>query len=129
MELTKFFKISDIVHSCVDKFNGITNKNLGDCYLLAWKFKKKSKNSISNNNININIYNNEGGKMSVEENHELADCALLGFLNIIKKINKSQKILSYRKDPDLIKKSKIFSSNGIWITYRMGNRRSNRILL
>ena len=97
-------QISDIVLSCVDKFNGITNKNLGDCYLLAWKFKKKSKNSISNNNININIYNNEGGKMSVEENHELADCALLGFLNIIKKINKSQKILSYRKDPDLIKK-------------------------
>ena len=97
-------QISDIVHSCVDKFNGITNKNLGDCYLLAWKFKKKSKNSISNNNININIYNNEGGKISVEENQELADCALLGFLNIIKKINKSQKILSYRKDPDLIKK-------------------------
>ncbi len=97
-------QISDIVHSCVDKFNGITNKNLGDCYLLAWKFKKKSKNSVSNNNININTYNSEGGKMSVEENHELADCALLGFLNIIKKINKSQKILSYRKDPDLMKK-------------------------
>ena len=35
-------QISDIVHSCIDKFNGITNKNLGDCYLLAWKFKEKN---------------------------------------------------------------------------------------
>ena len=115
-------QISDIVHSCVDKFNGITNKNLGDCYLLAWKFKEKTKkNNDNNNNYNnintintlnhLNTINNNDGKLSLknsnitdDKNQELADCALLGFLNIIKKINKSQNILSYRKDSDLIKK-------------------------
>jgi hypothetical protein len=53
-------QISDIVHSCVDKFNGITNKNLGDCYLLAWKFKEESNNNSDNNinNNNNNINNN-----------------------------------------------------------------------
>ena len=103
-------QISDIVHSCVDKFNGITNKNLGDCYLLAWKFKEKTKNNNTTiNNMNNNL-NNEGklslknSLLTAERNQELADCALLGFLNIIKKINKSQNILVYRKDIDLIKK-------------------------
>ncbi len=88
-------QISDIVHSCVDKFNGITNKNLGDCYLLAWKFKEKTEKE------------NDGrseSNLSNDKTEELADCALLGFLNIIKKINKSQNILAYRKDSDLIKK-------------------------
>ena len=121
-------QISDIVHSCVDKFNGITNKNLGDCYLLAWKFKDKKTNTNNNyNNININNNNNNNllttnnnninnnllinnienfdyKESSQSKNSELGDCALLSFLNIIKKINKSQNILSYRKDPDLLKK-------------------------
>ena len=97
-------QISDIVHSCVDKFNGITNKNLGDCYLLAWKFKEKTekeKDKDKENDIKSDIMNSN---LSNEKVEELADCALLGFLNIIKKINKSQNILAYRKDGDLIKK-------------------------
>ncbi len=103
-------QISDIVHSCVDKFNGITNKNLGDCYLLAWKFKEKTKNNNTTiNNMNNNLNNEaklslKNSLLTAERNQELADCALLGFLNIIKKINKSQNILVYRKDIDLIKK-------------------------
>ncbi len=97
-------QISDIVHSCVDKFNGITNKNLGDCYLLAWKFKEKTekeKDKDKENDIKSELMNSNLSNDKVEE---LADCALLGFLNIIKKINKSQNILAYRKDGDLIKK-------------------------
>ncbi len=114
-------QISDIVHSCVDKFNGITNKNLGDCYLLAWKFKEKTEyknstnyvNNTNKNNTNINGSNDNqisnpqslvNSNLSELKNIQLADCALLSFLNIIKKINKSQNILSYRKDVDLLKK-------------------------
>ena len=91
-------QLSDIVHSCIDKFNGIINKNLGDCFLLAWKYKeekkdnkKDKKDSIKNSDL-------------INKKSELADCALLGFLNIIKKINKSRVILEYKKDPDIIKK-------------------------
>ena len=87
--------ICEIVHSCVDKFNGYTNKNIGDCFLLAWKVKSKEIQINDNNNNNYNPN---------EELTLLADCALLAFLNIFKKINKSRKILSYRKDPDIIKK-------------------------
>ena len=128
--------ISEIVHSSVDKFNGINNKNLGDCFLLTWKFKdSKESNNINNNNNNdnnnpnnisinhvnknassnyvINISNmkndiNESIYLSDSNNitkiNEKADSALLAFLNIIKKINKSKEILVYRKDPLLIQK-------------------------
>ena len=91
--------ICDIVHSCVDKFNGYTNKNIGDCFLLAWKVKNsENKPPRPNSTKNIFIQNQN------EELTELADCALLAFLNIFKKINKSRKILAYRKDPDIIKR-------------------------
>ncbi len=30
-------EIALIVHSCVDKYSGTCNKNLGDAWLLAWK--------------------------------------------------------------------------------------------
>ena len=88
-------QLSDIVHSCIDKFNGIINKNLGDCYLLAWKFKEEKKDNKKDSIKNSDLINKKS---------ELADCALLGFLNIIKKINKSRVILEYKKDPDIIKK-------------------------
>jgi class 3 adenylate cyclase len=88
--------ICEIVHSCVDKFNGYTNKNIGDCFLLAWKVKSKDI-KLDNNTSNINP--NQNDELTL-----LADCALLAFLNIFKKINKSRKILSYRKDPDIIKR-------------------------
>jgi class 3 adenylate cyclase len=122
-------QISDIVHSCVDKFKGITNKNLGDCYLLAWKFKEKNKQNTNNTNVNnvnnTNINNtNENQNSNLQSlnhsnitekiNFQLADCALLSFLNIIKKINKCQNILAYRKDIDLIKKF------GVKYTVQMG---------
>ena len=99
-------QISNIVHSCVDKFNGITNKNLGDSFLLTWKFKDyKKENTLNENKNTFDILTSTNNiNDSFDKKSELADCALLGFLNILKKINKSRIILSYRKDPDLIKK-------------------------
>ena len=92
--------ICDIVHSCVDKFNGYTNKNIGDCFLLAWKVKNSDNFKINKSSAK-NLFNQNNVN---EELTELADCALLAFLNIFKKINKSRKILAYRKNPDIIKK-------------------------
>ncbi len=79
-------QISDIVHSCIDIFNGITNKNLGYYYLLSWKFKEKTEkdkdkeNDIKSDKMNSNLSN--------EKVEELTDCAILGYLKIIKKIKK-----------------------------------------
>ena len=106
--------ICEIVHSCVDKFNGYTNKNIGDCFLLAWKVKSKD-NKLNNMNMNNSQTQND-------ELNLLADCALLAFLNIFKKINKSRKILSYRKDPDIIKRfgNKYSISMGFGLHYGWG---------
>ena len=91
-------QISDIVHSCVDKFKGIINKNLGDSFLLAWKFRE------NNGKENYKEIMNPSKDSDITIINETADCALLSFLNIIKKINKSHIILAYKKDPDIIKK-------------------------
>jgi hypothetical protein len=67
--------------------------------LLAWKIKNsENKPARPNSSKNIFIQNQN------EELTELADCALLAFLNVFKKINKSKRILAYRKDPDIIKR-------------------------
>lgn len=31
-------EIGEIVHSIVDQFSGAPNKNIGDAFLLVWKF-------------------------------------------------------------------------------------------
>lgn len=32
-------EIADIVHRVCDRHHGAANKNLGDCFLMVWKFK------------------------------------------------------------------------------------------
>ena len=105
--------IADIVHSNVNKFNGACNKNIGESFLLVWKFKniveeekqgdqdKKDTPALptakkTNNNV-ILKHKDE------PETQLVADCALLSFLAIIKKIYKSQTMLAFRNDP-LLKK-------------------------
>jgi class 3 adenylate cyclase len=92
-------EIADIVHSCVDKFAGSTNKNIGDAFLLIWKFPHLEK-----------ILENEESQvdpMAILKNADpistslIADQAVLGYLNIIKKINKSPTILAYKKNADI----------------------------
>lgn len=31
-------EVAEIVHGTVNKFSGATNKNIGNCFLLVWKF-------------------------------------------------------------------------------------------
>lgn len=39
-------QIAEITHSQVDKFGGSANKNIGDAFLLVWKFKKQQEFSV-----------------------------------------------------------------------------------
>ena len=34
-------EIAEIVHGIVDRFSGAANKNIGDAFLLVWKFPKE----------------------------------------------------------------------------------------
>ena len=80
-------QIAEITHSMVDKHGGSANKNIGDAFLLVWKFKKEQEFFA-------------GGKIS-RVNQQVADLALFSFVKIIAKINKYTHILDYRKDPGL----------------------------
>lgn len=87
-------QISEIVHSSIDRFSGATNKNIGDSYLSAWRF--------------IKVHEYEDGQKHVHEvkvdksNPDatfIADQSILGFLQIIIKINSDADVLAYRDDP------------------------------
>ncbi|EGR30957.1 hypothetical protein IMG5_120200 [Ichthyophthirius multifiliis] len=36
-------QIAEIIHIACDSYHGIVNKNLGDCFLIIWKFAEKDK--------------------------------------------------------------------------------------
>jgi class 3 adenylate cyclase len=111
-------RISEIVHSAVDKFGGITNKNLGDCFLLVWKCKDDKVEQFLNNDgllaaldrsshLLLNTNNKSYRPMSIEQEERRcfqSDCALLAFLSVIKKINKSRTILEYSNNKALKEK-------------------------
>lgn len=73
----------------MDKYGGSANKNIGDAFLLVWKFKNQDE--FFNNQ---NIQDNENRKYS-KENQNMADLALFSFLKIIAKINKYTHIVNY----------------------------------
>mmetsp|Transcript_19615 Transcript_19615/g.18695 ORF Transcript_19615/g.18695 Transcript_19615/m.18695 type:complete len:228 (+) Transcript_19615:921-1604(+) len=78
--------ISEIVHSCVDKFGGSPNKNLGDTFLLVWK---PESFCLSDSVIPKKTQNHKA---------VMADLALFSILKIISKINSLQTLKKYRTD-------------------------------
>jgi class 3 adenylate cyclase len=86
-------QIAEITHSMVDKHGGSANKNIGDAFLLVWKFKNQEE-------LMNEPQEGEIRKLS-RENQNVADLAIFSFLKIIAKINKFTHILQYGKDPAL----------------------------
>ena len=41
--------IAKLVHNCVHSFSGNANKNVGDAFLLVWKYKQPQSNQIQGN--------------------------------------------------------------------------------
>jgi class 3 adenylate cyclase len=89
--------VAEIVHSQVDKYGGAVNKNIGDAFLLVWKFKDP-QDFLDNKPVS-------------DENRIISDMALFGFLKIIAKINKFQHIMAYRKDARLLERIPNFTIN------------------
>jgi hypothetical protein len=76
-------EIAEIVHGIVDSYNGSANKNIGDAFLLVWKFHNDDVVEEDNHELKLK-----------EENrvHQIADMSIISFLKIIAKINKSAKL-------------------------------------
>ena len=90
-------QIADIVHGVVDRFSGAPNKNIGDSFLCVWKFRDEDLE-----------LNHETGKLqpciqSIAV-RQLADMAVISFLQTIAAVKKSYKLDAYRKREDLQEK-------------------------
>ena len=84
-------EIADIVHSTVDNLNGSANKNIGDAFLLVWKFPEED--------IFIDKQN-----LILSDRHvpkQIADMSVLAFIKIVASIKLSRAIEKYNKHEGL----------------------------
>ncbi len=86
-------EIASLVHGIVDFFSGAANKNIGDAFLVVWKYSdhyimdpKTKQTTIKKSNVS----------------RQRADMSLLSFVKIIGSIKKSRKLESYRHKEELI---------------------------
>lgn len=88
-------QVAEITHSMVDRYGGSANKNIGDAFLLVWKFydpKEIEAMDVSGKFDNQKI---------CLENQIIADTSVFSFLKIIAKLNKYSHILKYRENTEL----------------------------
>ena len=79
--------IAQIVHKTVDKYGGAANKNIGDAFLLVYKFPLDE------------IITQTDGTLELKRNRitkNVADLSVISFLKIIAGINKKPQVLKYR---------------------------------
>lgn len=87
-------EIAEIVHGVVDLHGGAANKNIGDAFLLVWKFMEED--TIREEDGEIILKN---GSIRVQSITELA---IVSFIKIQGEIAKSPKLEKYRHNPGLI---------------------------
>lgn len=82
-------QIADIVHSQVNKYGGSANKNMGEAFLIVWKFKD---DDIKWKGNTVRLRKGSTSKSVT------ADFAVFSFLKVIAKINKIDTICDYKED-------------------------------
>lgn len=88
-------QIAEVVHSEVDLHQGSSNKNLGEAFLMVWKFPRTDIDSFDDE-LTIRPDNRYA--------NNIADLAVLGFLKVVAKINKYSHILDYAKNPKMLER-------------------------
>lgn len=87
-------EVADIVHGAVDRFSGAANKNIGDAFLLVWKF-------------NSDDVEEEDGELKIKSNSrnsQYADMSVISFLKIIAEIRRSPKLERYSQNKQILEK-------------------------
>jgi len=85
-------EIAEIVHDITSQYSGCANKNIGDAFLLVWKFDEEYVIKKDNGELELK---------ECEEVTQIIDMAVIAFLKILMKIYKSHKLDKYRKNPGL----------------------------
>ena len=88
--------IADIVHQCAFEYGGSANKNIGDAFLLVWKFDNKFT-YISKKNNELKVYN-------CEQVNQICDMALISILKIFAGIKKSKEIKKFKNLEEIIRR-------------------------
>ncbi len=94
-------EIADIVHSNVDRFSGAANKNIGDAFLLVWKYNDEDVEFDPEIN---NLVPKVNTRVS-----QIADMTVISFLKTIAAIKKSYKLNRYRRRRDLLERMPNYS--------------------
>ena len=81
-------EIAEIVHRIVDSFSGAANKNIGDAFLMVWKYPDEDV-----------AFNMEKGNLGPDplstRVKQQADMAVISYLKIMAAIQKSYKLDKY----------------------------------
>ena len=89
-------EIGEIVHGIVDRFQGAANKNIGDAFLLVWKF---DDDSVFEDPQTGDLTLIRSNKVS-----QLCDMTLISFLKIIASTKRSRKMRKYANHAGLNKR-------------------------
>ena len=89
-------EIALVLHNSVDECLGVTNRNLGDVFVLVWKFPEevtmkdstKTKSLIPGHPF-INQY---------------ADLALISYIKMVSELNRNKTLLKYNENPSILQK-------------------------
>ena len=93
-EVMKFVnQIAEIVHAEADLHQGASNKNLGEAFLMVWKFPRTDIDSFDDE-----LTIRPDSKVS----SYIADLAVLSFIKTIWKINKYSHILEYGRNEKML---------------------------
>jgi class 3 adenylate cyclase len=76
-------EIAEIVHETATDHCGSANKNIGDAFLLVWKFEDRFVEKDAEGNLSLK---------KCKEVSQIADLALITFLKILAKVHKSYKL-------------------------------------
>ena len=88
-------EIAEITHGTVDSFCGQSNKNIGDAFLLVWKFNEED------------IIRSDSGSVELKVSPVIsgfADLPVMAFIRIIVGINMSNKLAKYRNNSGLLER-------------------------
>lgn len=94
-------EIAEIVHGITVDHGGSANKNIGDAFLLVWKFEEDMCEYDKNNNLI--------GLKQCKAVNEIVDSSVIAFLKVLSKVHKSFKLDKYRKNAGLNKRIKNYS--------------------
>ena len=89
-------EIAEVVHELTSEYGGSANKNIGDAFLLVWKFPEKFCFTSKKTN-ELMVYN-------CDQVNQLCDMALISIILVLAKIYKSKTFEKYRTNEKLIKK-------------------------